>query len=75
MTEIVTTWKAPTGRTLTPGMELSIEGVSGRFSFIRFVDNGKVQWIDVFGGTSGHEKIRSFRPERVETVHRLKKMR
>lgn len=75
MKTIITEWKAPSGRILIPGTELSIEGVSGRFRFIQLVITETAQWIDVMGGTSGHEKIRSFRPDRVETVHRIKKMR
>ncbi len=75
MAEVTTTWVAPTGRTLTPGMELTISGERGRFRFIRHVCSGDKQWVDVLGGKSGHEKIRSFRPDRVAVVHRLKKLR
>ena len=70
-----TTWVAPTGRTLTPGVELTVAGERGRFKFIKHVVSGGKEWIDVLGGKSGHEKIRSFRPDRVATVHRLKKLR
>lgn len=73
--EELTTWVSPTGRTLTPGMELSITGVRGRFRFIRHVTCGEKQWVDVLGGKDGHEKFRSFRPEQVAVVHRLKKLR
>jgi hypothetical protein len=70
-----TTWTAPTGRILTPGVELTISGERGRFRFIRHVTSGDRQWVDVLGGKAGHEKIRSFRPDRVVVVHRLKKLR
>lgn len=70
-----TTWTAPSGRILTPGVELKIEGERGRFQFIRHVVSGDAEWIDVLGGRVNHEKIRSFRPSRVATVHRLKKLR
>lgn len=73
--EELTTWTAPTGRTLTPGMELSITGVKGRFKFLRHVTCGEKEWIDVLGGRNGDEKFRSFRPDRVAVVHRLKKLR
>ena len=72
---ISTTWTAPTGRILTPGMELSVAGQRGRFRFIQHVVRDGREWIDVFGGTSGHEKMRSFRPGQVVTVHRLRKLR
>lgn len=72
---IKTTWVAPTGRTVTPGTELTIEGVKGRFRFIQHVTSGDKEWIDVLGGKNGDEKLRSFRPDRVETVHRLRKLR
>jgi len=74
-TVITTTWVAPTGRTLTPGVELTIAGERGRFKFIKHVTSGGKEWIDVLGGKAGHEMIRSFRPDRVATVHRLKKLR
>jgi aspartate 1-decarboxylase len=64
-------------RHLTPGTEVKIEGVRGRFRFQRYVVNEQTgaEWIDVYGGTAGHETIRSFRPDRVSTVHRKKVMR
>lgn len=75
MKTIVTEWKAPSGRTVTPGTELTIEGEKGRFRFVRLVITDTSKWIDVIGGKVGHEKSRSFRPERVEVVHRIAKMR
>lgn len=32
-------------------------------------------WIDVFGGKRNKEKMRSFEPGRIRTVHRLKRTR
>lgn len=69
------TWN---GRHLEPGTEVSIRGEAGRFRFVRHVrrPNG-AEWIDLIGtdakgiGTA----FRSFRPERIRTVHRLVKTR
>lgn len=57
------------GRNVAPGTELKIEGERGRFRFMRYVVNGEVSWIDVFGGPSGYEVVRSFRLDRVKRVH------
>lgn len=59
------------GRHVLPGTELSIAGVRGRVTFMRHVrrDNG-VEWIDVL--QPGHTGWRSFRPNRVRTVHQRK---
>ena len=56
--------------------ELSIANAPGRFRFVRHVTtvSGR-QWIDVYGGTKGHETIRSFHPDRIKTVHRTRKLR
>lgn len=65
------------GRNVEPGVEVKIQGETGRFVFRRHVlnpANGK-EWIDVFGGRKGEEQIRSFRPERITTVHRTRKAR
>lgn len=61
------------GRTVTPGTELSIRGERGRFRFLRHVarPGRAVEWIDVWGGPKGSEHLRSFRPDRVRTVHRI----
>lgn len=56
-------------RVVTPGTELKIQGESGRFRFIKHVDTGSAEWIDVWGGKKGMENIRSFAQERVKTVH------
>jgi len=73
---VVTDWTA-NGRAVTGGItELSITGVSGRFVFQRYVlAPGGRAWIDVLGGRKGHEVLRSLRPGRVKTVHRVAKTR
>lgn len=65
------------GRVVEPGTEVKISGETGRFVFRRHVTNpaNDAEWIDVFGGSKGSEQIRSFRPSRITTVHRLKKAR
>jgi hypothetical protein len=67
---VVTEWVSPTGRVLTPGRELSIAGERGRFRFVKHVTtpDGR-QWVDVVGGPEGHTMTRSFRPDRIRTVH------
>jgi hypothetical protein len=67
------TWRA-NGRVLEKDVEVSISGVKGRFRFQRAVEgkDGKV-WIDVVGGHRGRVAVRSFSPDRVKTVHRLRK--
>ena len=57
------------GRKVFPGTELKISGVRGRFRFIKHVNTGEAEWIDVWGGTKGSENWRSFRVDRVQTVH------
>jgi hypothetical protein len=56
-------------RMVTPGTELKISGESGRFRFIKHVNTGSTEWIDVWGGKKGAENIRSFTPSRIKTVH------
>jgi hypothetical protein len=61
------------GHAVTPGTELSIRGERGRFRFLRHITvDGGADWLDVYGGPKGAEQLRSFYPERVKTVHRLK---
>jgi hypothetical protein len=62
------------GRTLEVGTEFSVKGEPGRFRFEKHVtlDDGR-EWIDCWGGARKVVMWRSFRPERVKTVHRLKK--
>jgi hypothetical protein len=56
------------GRHVVPGTELTIQGVRGRVRFVRHVrrDNG-TEWLDVIA--ADESGWRSFRPERVRTVH------
>lgn len=61
------------GRNLSPGTEVSIRGARGRFRFIkRVVNEDGVEWLDFWGGAKKHEAFRSFYPDRVRTVHRIK---
>lgn len=58
------------GRNVIPGTELKISGESGRFRFVKYVKTEKdVEWIDVVGGKKQYESFRSFRMDRVKTVH------
>jgi hypothetical protein len=58
------------GRHVVKGTELKISGERGRFRFMKQVTTDQdVTWIDVYGGKKGAECIRSFRPERIKTVH------
>lgn len=63
------------GRTVVVGTEVSIKGESGRFRFVKHVKTPTCEWVDVVGGPANAQKYRSFRPESVKTVHRLKKIR
>lgn len=64
------------GRHLVPGTEVSITGERGRFRFVRHVRRPDgTEWLDFVGGRPGVERARSFRPDRIKTVHRLAKMR
>jgi hypothetical protein len=58
------------GRTVIPGTELRIRGERGRFRFIKYVKTpAGAEWIDVWGGPKNCEQWRSFRLDRVRTVH------
>lgn len=57
------------GRKIVPGTELRITGERGRFRFIKYVDTGTAQWIDVVGANKGAEVWRSFKIEQIRTVH------
>lgn len=61
------------GHTVTVGTELSIKGERGRFRFIKHISRPRrgIEWIDVWGGPKHSPQLRSFRPERVRTVHRI----
>lgn len=73
-------WRAPTGRIVRPGTELSITGLKGRFRFMRHVrlPDGR-EWLDVVGGKTTSkgtvELDRAVRPDRVRTVHRITRRR
>lgn len=63
------------GRNLSPGVEISVRGErASRFRFLRHVraEDGR-EWIDAVGGPKGVLVWRSFRPDRIKTVHRTKK--
>ena len=61
------------GRRIEPGTELKISGVRGRWRFQHHTrtDDGR-EWVDVIGGVRGALQWRSFRPERIRTVHRTR---
>lgn len=61
------------GRHLTPGTEVSIRGERGRFRFLRHVRNttSGSEWVDLLQD----KRFRSFRPERIKTVHRINRTR
>lgn len=63
------------GRNVTPGTELSISSERGRFRFIKHVKTPTAEWIDVIGGYKNYRMFRSFRVERVRTVHWKRKLR
>lgn len=58
------------GRNVTPGTELKIHGVRGRFRFIKYVKTpAGAEWIDVWGGPKHCEQWRSFTLDKVRIVH------
>lgn len=62
------------GRLLTKGVECKIRDEPGRFIFQRAVENAQgAVWLDFIGGPKGFRVYRAFVPERVRTVHRLRK--
>jgi hypothetical protein len=64
------------GRHLTAGTEFSVRGERGRFRFVAHVrTDAGAEWIDAYGGPEGYEQCRSFRPERVTTIHHTTKTR
>lgn len=68
---VITTEMQINGRTVTPGTELKISGMRGRYRFIKHIDTGSTVWVDVWGGPKGSEQWRSCRPEKIRTVHRI----
>ena len=66
------------GRKVVRGTELSIEGERGRYKFLKHVYNPKTDssWIDVVGGSNtAASQHRSFRQDRIKTVHWKNKAR
>lgn len=65
------------GRAVEKGTEVSITGEPGRFVFLRHVERPSgVAWIDVLETYRGTPQgYRSFRPDRIKTVHRLTRIR
>lgn len=57
------------GREVKPRTELKIKGERGRFRFVKLVRKSSTEWIDVWGGPSGREQMRSFYVDRVVRVH------
>lgn len=75
---IVSTEITANGRQVTEGTELTISGEgSTRFVFIRHVRRPDgPEWIDVLETYRGTPQAwRSFRPERIKTVHRVTRTR
>jgi Na+-transporting NADH:ubiquinone oxidoreductase subunit NqrF len=62
------------GRNITQGTEVSIRGERGRFRFMKHVKTDTAEWVDVVGGVKGVKMWRSFRVDRVKTVHRKNKI-
>ena len=66
------------GRHMEPGTEFSVRGEGGaRFIFQRHVrrPNG-LEWVDAVETWKGQSQaFRSFRPERIRTVHRIARTR
>lgn len=71
-TWVVNTEFVANGRHLAPGTEVKIRGERGRFRFDRHVFNGSVEWIDA---RDQDGRFRSFRIERIKTVHIKQKLR
>jgi hypothetical protein len=64
------------GRIIEPNTEISIQGESGRFLFIKHVKTPTCEWIDVVGGKSErYKQFRAFRPDRIKRVHWKNKTR
>lgn len=74
--KITTAWSWHRRQVIAHTTELSITGESGRFVFQRYVRTAAGrEWIDVYGGKTNHETIRSFHPRRIKTVHRTTRTR
>jgi hypothetical protein len=60
-------------RQVEPGTELTLVGGGGRYRFIKHVKVDEYhEWIDAMGPTG---RFKSFRPNQVDTVHRIKRTR
>ena len=77
----VETYIVVNGRIVRPGTEVSVTGEPGRFRFVKKVttDSGKT-WVDLIGPIPrnplrARSAWRSFRPERIRTVHRTTRTR
>lgn len=69
------TWN---GRHIERGTELKIRGESGRFLFLKHVRRPSgVEWIDTvhYDSKGNSTGFHSFRPARIQTVHRLNRTR
>lgn len=55
---------------LQEGTIFSVKGSHGRFRYVTSSNNGTV--IEAFGGISGHNQFRAFRPEQVTKIHKGK---
>ena len=67
-------------RTLSRGDEVSFTGGGGRFRFIyaTYTDSGELKNLSVYGGSlqkHGRRQWRTFAPESLKTVHRIKRMK
>lgn len=58
------------GRHLAVGTEFSVHGEPGRFRFAEHVVSPSgAEWVTAFGGPRKVNVCRSFRPERIKSVH------
>jgi hypothetical protein len=62
----MTTTTTTARRGLAVGSEVSITGVGGRFVVRRIADNGD---ITCWGGRPNHAGMRTFKADRIKTVH------
>jgi hypothetical protein len=60
------------GRAVTPNTEVSIKGETGRFTFRYSL---RPDEVTVWGGQPQYEKWRTFKLDRVRTVHRKPRLR
>lgn len=67
-------------RTLTEGDEVSFFGTRGRFRFkyATYTYSGDLKNLSVYGGSipkHGRRQWRTFAPENLKTIHRIKRMK